>query len=166
MYKKVSVRKATSIDAPAISTILTEATSWLKERNQPLWSVEMFTIPKVMKDLTEYYYYVAEDDGVVVGSFRFQLEDPEIWPEISRDDSAFLHRLVVRRSQAGRGVARQMILYAQQLTQNANRRFLRLDCAADRPKLRSIYENSGFVWLDDGMFGPYLISRYEWRNNG
>jgi GNAT superfamily N-acetyltransferase len=164
LLKHVSIRQATIADTWAISTVLIEAAQWLREQNIPVWSPAMFSIAKVKNDISEHRYYVAEDGGSVVGTFRFQLTDREVWPEVPDLDSAFIHRLAVLRSHAGCGVAQQMILYAKQLTQQAERQFLRLDCAADQPKLRKIYEDADFVWCDDIHVGPHLVARYEWEN--
>ncbi len=158
-----SIRRATRDDAPAMSAIFIENVRWLKACNMQLWSEEMFTIPKVEQDIDLYEYYVADRDGGVIATFRLQFADPDNWPDVSPNESIFLHRLAVRRAFAGDGIAQEMLLHAKQRTQGSHRRFLRLDCAAERPKLRAIYENAGFVWRDDRTVGPHLLSRYEWH---
>lgn len=157
------IRPATVADAQALHALLTSVTRWLKDHNIPLWSENMFTPENIVRDLLAYSYFVAEDNGEIVGTFRFQLEDPEVWPEVTGHNSAFIHRVVVARSHTGRGVAQQMIRHAQLLTLKAGRRYLRLDCASERPKLRAVYERAGFTWRDDTICGPFAISRYEWQ---
>jgi len=164
-YKEVSIRPATIYDTWAVCIVLTEAAQWLREQNIPVWSTSMFTISKVKQETAQHEYYVAEDDGAVVGTFRFQLLDRETWPEVPDLDSAFIHRVAVLRSHAGAGVAQQMFEYAKELTRRAERQFLRLDCAADQPKLRTVYEKAGFVWCDDVQIGEHLVARYEWENH-
>lgn len=158
----VPIRRATQGDAPAISAIFTEAVQWLRARKMPLWSEQMFTIPKVQQDIAEYECYVADRKGEVIGTFRLQFVDPEIWPDVSPNESVFLHRLTIRRAYGGTGIAQEILHYGKRRTKDAGRRVLRLDCAADRPKLRAIYERAGFVWRDDRTVGPHLLSRYEW----
>lgn len=164
-HKEVSIRRATIYDTWAVSIVLTEAAQWLQEQHIPVWSTAMFTISKVKREMAEYEYYVAEDNGVVVGTFRFQLVDRETWPEIPDLDSAYIHRIAVLRSHAGCGVAQQILDYAKELTRKAERQFLRLDCASDQPKLRAVYERAGFIWCDDVQIGSQNIARFEWENH-
>jgi hypothetical protein len=46
-------------------------------------------------------------------------------------------------------------------TRGEGRRILCLDCEANRPSLRAIYERFGFRRVDDRQIGPYFVSRFE-----
>ena len=46
-------------------------------------------------------------------------------------------------------------------TVRAGRHFLRLDCEASRPRLRAVYERSGFQHHSDRQVGPSYVSRYQ-----
>ena len=164
IYEEVSIRPATIHDTWAVSRVLTEAARWLREKNIPVWSSAEFSISDLKQEILRERYYVALDADVVVGTFRFHLCDHEIWPEVPDLDSAFVHRIAVLRSHAGRGVAQQIIAYAKELARQAERQYLRLDCLADQPKLCGLYESAGFVRCDDVQVGPHLVARYEWEN--
>ena len=159
------VRVATIDDASAISAVLKQAAEWLEHRGMPLWPADMFSRDGIISEMDQHTYFVAEhpDDGIV-GTFRYQLSDPDFWPDVSSSDSGFIHRVAVLRSHARRGISKMMLDHAKKVATTAARSFLRLDCAADRPKLRVIYENNGFRWHSDRVVGPYHVSRYQWKN--
>jgi GNAT superfamily N-acetyltransferase len=106
-------------------------------------------------------FVVAEDNRTVVGAIRFQLEDQLFWPDVDGADSAFVHRLAVRRSHAGRGISTALLQWAVNRARTLGKRCLRLDCDADRPRLRALYERFGFRLHSYRQVGPYYVSRYE-----
>src|ERR1043166_3539151 len=81
-------------------------------------------------------FVVAEAEGEVVGAIRFQLDDQLFWPDIDGRDSAFVHRLAVRRSHAGQGVSSALLQWSVDRARELGQRYLRLDCDADRTRLR------------------------------
>ena len=101
-------------------------------------------------------------EGIAAGVVKFQTEDLEYWPDIMQSDSTFIHRLAVRRSFAGGSVSTQIFQWAIDRTRELGRYFVRLDCVADRPRLRSVYENFGFKHHSDRQVGAYFVARYEY----
>jgi GNAT superfamily N-acetyltransferase len=74
-----------------------------------------------------------------------------------------VHRLAVRRRYAGTGVSTAaMLRWAVERTRALGRPYLRLDCAAARPKLRAIYERFGFQHHSYAQIGAYYVARYEY----
>jgi GNAT superfamily N-acetyltransferase len=72
-----------------------------------------------------------------------------------------VHRLVVRRAFKGHGVARALLEWAVTHARAHGRGLLRLDCDANRPKLRALYESCGFRLHSYRQVGSYYVSRYE-----
>jgi GNAT superfamily N-acetyltransferase len=95
------------------------------------------------------------------GTVRFQLEDEEFWPDDPGDHAAYVHRLAVRRNFAGGAVSAALLAWALERTRALHRRVLRLDCDADRPGLRAVYERFGFRLHSFRQVGPYYVARYE-----
>ena len=73
----------------------------------------------------------------------------------------FVHRLAVRRSHAGQGVSTALLQWAVDRARALGKRYLRLDCDADRPRLRTLYERFGFRLHSYRQVGAYFVSRYE-----
>lgn len=156
-----SVHQATLDDLNPVSDILTEAATWLEQKNMVLWQQEHIAESVIHRDIEHGLFYIATCEGIAAGIVKFQTEDLTFWPDISQSDSAFLHRLAVRRKFAGGLVSTMLLKWAVERSRELGKHFLRLDCVADRPRLRSIYENFGFKHHSDRQVGAYFVARYE-----
>jgi GNAT superfamily N-acetyltransferase len=157
---EIEVRRAESGDAEMVSTILTEAAQWLESRGMGMWRAHELTPERISKDVTDGLFYMAHV-GQPVGTIRYQLSDVEFWPDVRDTDSAFVHRLAVRRTVAGKAVSTALLTWAVRRTAALGRRFVRLDCEASRPRLRAVYERFGFRYHSVRHVGPYFVARYE-----
>ncbi len=155
------ISKANKTDVNIVSSILTEAAIWLDSIGQPLWKSSELLPGSIIDDIRLGLYYLVRIDGCEVGTFKFQLEDKLIWPEIPQNESVFIHRLAVKRQFAGKGIPDQIIGWAKNHAKNIGKRFLRLDCEL-RPKLCSIYETRGFTKHSEKTVGPWRVARYEY----
>lgn len=126
-----------------------------------LWCDNELLPESIAADVHSGLYFVAEYDSEPAGTIRYQLEDKLFWPDTPQEDSAFVHRLAVRRCFAGGDVSSALLLWAIARTHTLGRRYLRLDCEASRPRLRSIYERIGFRFHSNKRVGPYFVARYE-----
>jgi len=144
-------------------SVLREAATWLRERGIPLWLDSELDPEDIDEHVAAGLYYLGEYDGEPAATLRFQLTDPEFWPEVGEEDSAFVHRFAVRRAYAGGEISRAMLSWAVHRTRDLGRTYLRLDCDSARPRLREFYEKFGFRYHSDRQAGPFLVSRYELR---
>lgn len=159
----ISVRQANIADLETVSEILTEAALWLDRQNMSLWQQEHISLSVIDRDIELGLFYIAFYEGMAAGVVKFQTEDLEYWPDINQSDSAFLHRLAVRRSFAGGAVSTQIFQWAVRYSRKLGRHFLRLDCVADRPRLRLVYEKFGFKHHSDRQVGSRFVARYEYE---
>jgi GNAT superfamily N-acetyltransferase len=158
----VSIRQAGPDDAPTVSSILTEAARWLEESGKGMWRDGELTASKIADDVRAGLFHLAEADLEPAGTIKFQLRDELFWPDIQQEESAFIHRLAVRRKFAGGVISNAMLQWAVEHARGLQRRHLRLDCEASRPRLRAVYEGFGFRHHSDRQVGPYFVSRYEY----
>ena len=91
------VRQATLEDIDLVSDILCEAALWLEQQNMPLWRMDEISSTCLYPDIKVGLYYIAFRADSPAGIVKFQLEDKLFWPDIDNDDSAFIHRLAIRR---------------------------------------------------------------------
>jgi GNAT superfamily N-acetyltransferase len=157
------VRQAVAEDVKIVSSILREAAAWLDSRGTPMWRANELSAARVRRDVGNGLFFLAKHDGDPAGTIKFQLSDPEFWPDVPQDEAAFIHRLAVRRRFAGGAVSSALMAWAAERTRSIGRGFLRLDCEASRPRLRAVYEAFGFRHHSDRQVGPYFVSRYELR---
>lgn len=157
----LTIRTVRPGDESAISDILIEVSEWLIGSGQALWSPADFVVAKLRPQLGS--FYVAEIGDAMVGVMKLEGEDPTFWPEVPPGESLFLHKLAIRRRWAGRGLAQAMISWAVQQAVAQGCRYLRLDCAATRPQLRSVYERAGFTLHSIKELGGFTAARYQLR---
>jgi GNAT superfamily N-acetyltransferase len=158
---QLSIRQATARDLEAVAGILREAARWLEESGMALWRDNELLPQRIAEDVHSGLYFLAECDNEPAGTVRYQLEDKLFWPDIAQEDSAFVHRLAVKRRFAGGEISSALLLWAIARTHTLGRRYLRLDCEASRPRLRRIYERVGFRFHSNKHVAPYFVARYE-----
>ena len=157
-----TIRQATGHDFGTVTEILSEAARWLDERGMSMWRADELLPAHVTADVDAGLFFIAECDGEAAGVVKFQLTDKLFWPDVPQGQSAFVHRLAVRRKFAGGGISSALLRWAVARARSLGRDYLRLDCEASRLSLRSVYERFGFSHHSDRQVGPYFVSRYEY----
>src|SRR5690348_9879016 len=148
------VRPIRADETELFASLLQEAAEWLAELGQSMWSPEQLSAERLLKQNAMSEMFVGCIDGVPVATMIVQ--------ETERHDSLFLHKLCVRRSVAKTGCSTVMIEWAKREVRNRGKTYLRLDCAADRPKLRSFYESCGFMKVRERLvLQQYPTAFYE-----
>ena len=155
------IRRASPAEAGIVSAILTEAAQWLAERGEPLWKAGELSPEAITTDVADGLFHLAWIGTDAAGVFKMQDEDLLFWPDVPQREAIYLHRIAVRRRNAGGKVVDAMIDFARHATVTAGRRFLRLDCVASRTKLCTVYEKHGFVKHSERQVGPYFVARYQ-----
>jgi GNAT superfamily N-acetyltransferase len=137
------------------------ATRWLSERGAPVgWPVPFpshrFEPAARAGDL----YLVELSDGALAGTVTVQWEDPQFWGT-RPPDSGYVHRFVVRREFAGRGVGDGVLAWAEGQVRARGRQYLRLDCLAASDALRRYYVAHGFRRLGERTVGGLRCALFE-----
>jgi GNAT superfamily N-acetyltransferase len=158
----IAVRQAMPADARSIEALLREASRWVDALGVVMWEEGELESASIAREVAAGQFVVAEIDGVVAGAVRFQVEDLLFWPDLEPQDSAFVHRLVVARAFKGQGVSTVLLEWAVQHARTLGKRYLRLDCDADRAKLRALYERFGFRLHSFRQVQSYYVARYEY----
>lgn len=157
----VAIRPATPADAALVEEMLLEAARWVDALGVVMWEEGELERAAIEADVSAGMYFIADAGGVAAGMLRFQLEDRLFWPDLAGDDSAFVHRLVVRRPFKGQGISTALLSWAVGHARASGKRWLRLDCDAERAKLRRLYEDFGFGLHSYRQVTSYYVARYE-----
>jgi GNAT superfamily N-acetyltransferase len=159
---QVVIREASAADTRVIADMLLEAAKWVEQLDGTvMWVEGELEEDCVSAEVHSGMFIVAEIDGQIAGALRFQLEDRLFWPDLDCRDSAFVHRLAVRRAFARQGVSKALLEWAVNRARALGRRYLRLDCDAERSRLRAFYERFGFRLHSYRQVGSYYVSRYQ-----
>ena len=158
----IAVRAACPPDAAMVETMLRDAARWVDALGVVMWDEGELDSAGIAREVADGQFVVAEVDGAVAGAIRFQLEDRLFWPDIAQEDSAFVHRLVVARAFKGQGVSTALLEWSISRARTIGKRYLRLDCDAERTKLRALYERCGFRLHSYRQVTSYYVARYEY----
>lgn len=159
---RIDVREvATEKDLESFSRILLEAAGWLEEIGQPMWTSEELAPVALCRNYELEEMRLGVVSGEPVAAMVVQQSDEFFWPDVPEGESFFVHKLATVRSLKGRGVAVAMLNWAKVRAVEQRRAYLRLDCAADRPKLCSFYEDYGFRHVGRRQVGPHDTAFYE-----
>jgi ribosomal protein S18 acetylase RimI-like enzyme len=159
---RLSIRQAAIQDIDVVSDILREAAAWLEQSGMPLWRQDELQPNNIAADVHSGLFFLAKRDGEPAGTIKYQLEDQLFWPDVPQDESAFVHRLAIKRRFAGGEVSSALLLWAIARTDALGRRYLRLDCEASQSRLQALYERLGFRFHSNKQVGPYFVARYEY----
>jgi len=150
---KLTFRNIVENELTAFADILAEGAAWLREKGIEMWAQEQVSLDRLLKNYTLEEMFMGFQEGDPAAVMILQ-------EKYSR--SVYLHKLCIRRKYAGTGLSHAMIQLAKQEVARRGRSYLRLDCAADRPKLCSFYEAQGFRKVDEGiMYGKFPTAFYE-----
>ena len=156
-----SITQAVSADAPEVASILEEAAEWLRARGDRMWWPEEVSLERVAPDVDAGLFYVARVDGEIQGTLKFLLSDWSFWYDQPEGESAFVHRLAVRRAFAGTGLSSAMIQWAADRARGMGLRYLRLDADPAREKLWRFYESQGFKRHSVLESAAFAVARYQ-----
>ena len=158
----VQVGWAGQADIPGVIDVLIEIADFRASLGQDRWRKSTFTYEAVGEWIARRELVVARIDGRVVGTMLIQPADEVFWPDRPDGEAFYVHKLTrTRKAPEAKGLVAPLITFAEQVTRDAGRPLLRLDCAIDE-KLCALYENLGFQRGDVVEPSPGLVSvRWE-----
>jgi GNAT superfamily N-acetyltransferase len=145
----LTVRTATAEEVDLALELLDEAAAWTAAIGQPNWPTP-FPRRRVIANAEAGELYLASVAGNVVGTVTLLWEDAFFWGDDGTDGRAgYVHRLAVRRTNAGTGLGARLLAWADEQVRAAGRSRLRLDVGSHNRPLRRYYERVGFAYVRD-----------------
>jgi GNAT superfamily N-acetyltransferase len=163
MMPGIEIIQAGLNDAGLASSLMTEAAEWLSGKGETLWFPEELTPEKLLSAISAGELYLVMLQGKPVGTVLFQLSDRLFWPDMPEGDAAYVHKIILKRSVAGRGLGRQIIEWARDKARGMGMKYLRLDTEAAREKLCALYESAGFTRHSERQVGRHYVVRFEMK---
>ena len=156
---------ATPDEAGAVSRVLQEAARWITTWRSQLWDPALLGEDFVAPFIARGEMLTLRTEGEIAGVMILELEDPLFWPDRPPGEAAYVHKLAVRRAQAGQGLAAALLEHGAELTRARGRHLLRLDC---HPDLAGYYTGLGFRPVDERdvrhpEVGQIRVARMERR---
>ncbi|GAA3445059.1 GNAT family N-acetyltransferase [Planomonospora venezuelensis] len=147
--RRLTLRRATGGDLPAVLALLAETAAWLDARGVRQWPAGGFPAGRIAPLIEEGAMYLVDGEGGPAATVALDGHaDPEFWTAEDGPGSAlYVHKLAVARGHSGRGLGEALLDWAGLRVLAAGRRWLRLDCAKDNPGLQGYYRRQGFAHL-------------------
>jgi GNAT superfamily N-acetyltransferase len=148
-------------DLERFSRVLLEVAAWLEAKGEPMWTSDELAPAALLERYGWGEMRLGLLSGEPAAAMVVQEHDEFFWPDVPEGESLFVHKLAAARRLKGRGTAAAMLDRAKAEASEQEKAYLRLDCAADRPKLCLFYERYGFRGVGRRMVGPYDTAFYE-----
>ncbi|MCS7463988.1 GNAT family N-acetyltransferase [Paenibacillus doosanensis] len=160
----LTIRPAVSEEErETFASILEEGAFWLADRGAAMWTKRQVTAESIAAAYGREGLYVAYVNGQAAGAVIVQAGLDGGQPDGPQADALRLHKLCVRRAYAGTGLSRRIVGWTIAYAREKGLRRVRLDCAADRPKLCAFYESLGFRKAGETLvLGKYPTAFYEY----
>ncbi len=146
---------------PDLCPVLRASALSFERRGLPMWTQDSLTLERLSAQYPGRQGYLGWLESQCVAAMILVPSDPHFWPDDPAGEALYLHKLAVHPGWQGHGLGAQMIAAAIAETRAAGRPRLRLDTAAERPKLRAIYEARGFVCVREGSMDVWPAAWYE-----
>ncbi|WP_230873622.1 GNAT family N-acetyltransferase [Paenibacillus woosongensis] len=91
--------------------------------------------------------YLAEWNNEIVGTYTLTWSDPLIWQELDNLESGYIHRFAVNRKYRGLDIGKYLLKSAEQQIRIKGKKWIRLDCMAENPRLNQYYGDYGFQYI-------------------
>ncbi|OPJ57911.1 GNAT family N-acetyltransferase [Clostridium oryzae] len=159
------IKQADENDIPTIEGILIDVVIWMKKNKlQNQWNEDNIKWNFLSKDYQINDFYIDYQNGVPAGCIAITDLDQKYWPKIPHGKSLYIHKLAVKREFAGKGISKELINFAKNLSLKNGINSLRLDCNLQRNKLRRLYENEDFIYAGRNISeNNYDMALYVWH---
>jgi GNAT superfamily N-acetyltransferase len=152
---KVLVERAVASDSTEILRLRREAEDWLAAQGIVQWGHGEVTLAGIAKQVSDGEWYVVRRQGQLGGALRLLWSDRSLWPDDGQS-AAYVHGMMIDRTQAGHGLGASMLAWAHGQALAAGAGFLRLDCVESNQRLRDYYAGQGFTVVGRHDFeGPW-----------
>lgn len=160
----LTIRRAEETDKSLVIHIKQDAASWLESKGIHQWAGILMAPGEdmVYKRVHEGEVYLALKGAQAVGTISILWEDPISWEERGSDGKAgYMHGIAVLRQYAGKGVGRDIILWAEDFIRNKGK-LVRLDCMAENPRINEYYKQLQFKYVGlKELPSGFKVSLYE-----
>lgn len=142
------ISPASDTQSQAVLDLVLEAAAWLAARVSDQWQYPPAVHARtICRDIGRGYVWLVENAaGTAVATATLNdYADPEFWT--ARDDpgsALYVHRMVVRRAEAGNELGSAMLDWASRRATDAAKQWLRLDAWSSSIPLHRYYLDHGF----------------------
>ncbi|WP_283134304.1 GNAT family N-acetyltransferase [Rhizohabitans arisaemae] len=139
-----TLRRATPGDLTSVLALLADAAAWLHRQGVQQWPPDGFPAARIDPLIAEGVVFLLEPGPAATVALDDHA-DPEFWYAADYPESAlYVHKLAVHRTFSGCGLGEALLDWAGLRVFADGRRWLRLDCSKNNPRLQHYYLSQAF----------------------
>ena len=161
--KNLRFRKGSENDLERVMELVVDAQNWFRGQNIDQWQDGYPTREIILNDILSRENYIVELNGVAVATFVISFAGEPTYSEIkgkgwlNENRYAVVHRIAVADESRRKGIAREILHYAEELSVEQGVSDIRIDTHCDNAPMRSLlkklgYTHCGRITLTSGAF--------------
>lgn len=163
---KYQFRKATTEDIPTIWKVLQGAIARRKADGSEQWQ-DGYPNPAVIeKDISKGGGYVLTEGNTIIGYCSVLVNDEPAYADIqgkwlTNGDFVVFHRIAVAEEYLGKGFAKMMLGYIENLAKSKGIKSIKADTNHDNDGMLKIFEQLGYVYCGEVTFRESVRKAFE-----
>lgn len=161
--KNLRFRKGKAEDLTAIMGLVADAQKWFAGQGIDQWQDGYPTHELILSDISYSNNYIVELNGVISATFVASFDGEPTYSEVegrgwlNENRYAVIHRIAVADRCRRKGVAKEILHYAEELCAERGVKDIRIDTHRDNVAMRSLlkkmgYTHCGRITLSSGAF--------------
>lgn len=159
------IKRLTVSDTENALEIIKSVVSKMRAMGIDQWDEQYPTIDDIEKDFAQQhaygFFYDYKLAGYVIFNQEYDVEYNDINWLNKDDDFLVMHRLSVHADFQGKGIARQLVKFGEELAEAYNLKSLRFDAFTKNSISNSLYEKMGYKNVGQVTFRKGLFNCYE-----
>jgi GNAT superfamily N-acetyltransferase len=149
------IRNAMLSDMMEIMEIVKETIEEMHSNNNYQWDENYPLIEHFTKDIEDGNLYVFEEDGTVTGFICINKEEPVEYKGLKwelNEEAFIIHRLAVRKNYRSKGIAANLLKFADTLSMKSKIRYIKTDTYSLNTKAQSLLKKCGYTFIGEMSF--------------
>ena len=145
------IRKAEISDLANIMLMYKSCVAGMIETGIDQWDESYPNTEVIMEDLIAQSYFVALENGVIIGGINIDQNQDKTYLEIDWEDTSdsflVVHRLGVKEEFWSKKIGKELMLFTENLLKERGLKSIRLDTYSGNPKAMEFYRRLGYTEL-------------------
>ncbi len=145
------IRKANKTDLDNIMLMYKSCVAGMLKNSIDQWDETYPNAGIIIEDLIAQTYFVALENGIIIGGINIDQNQDETYLEIDWEDksnsSLVVHRLGVKEEFWKKGIGKKLMIFAENLVVEKGLKSIRLDTYSGNPKAMEFYRRLGYSEL-------------------
>ncbi|VVB75119.1 Acetyltransferase (GNAT) family protein [uncultured archaeon] len=161
----MQIRSATINDFDAIFSIVNECKADMKSRGLEQWPSHHPSKETILKGINSGNHFVILENNQIVGGVLLNHSPDEQYKlvkwEITDTNPLIVHRLAISPKHQGKGIAQELMKYAEELAKKDGSKSIRLDTYSTNKASNKFYQKLGYKHAGTIKMLQYMPGEYN-----